>query len=91
MSTIILDGVITGNIDTLQEITGDVAPTILVQGELSTEVLPSTYEGSYIVVPKVYDQTLETALKTMLDDVLIREIPYEQVANPYGDTVRIAD
>lgn len=48
------------------------------------------YTGEYIVVPKVYEQTLETAHKVMADDVKVLEIPYHEVSNPFnGITVTI--
>ena len=50
------------------------------------------YEGPYVVVPKIIDQTLETKDKLMEDDVLIREIPYYETSNiQNGVTVYIAD
>ena len=50
------------------------------------------YEGPYIVVPKIVDQTLETKDKLMEDDVLVREIPYYETSNiQNGITVFIAD
>lgn len=48
-----------------------------------------TYSGSYEVVPKVISQKLETKSKLMEDDVNIREIPYFETSNLYGDTVYI--
>lgn len=48
------------------------------------------YEGTYVVVPKVTPQTMETEGLYMKDDVNITEIPIEQVSNPSnGKTVVI--
>ena len=48
------------------------------------------YEGTYVVVPKVRPQTMETEGLYMKDDVNITEIPIEQVSNPSnGKTVVI--
>ena len=52
--------------------------------------LPS-YEGEYIVTPKIEAQTLETKNKSMASDVQVLEIPYSEVSNPEGGlTVNIA-
>ena len=50
----------------------------------------SPYEGAYSVIPKVYQQILETKNKLMSDDVTIYEIPYTEVSNLVGTTVIIA-
>ena len=42
------------------------------------------------MIPKTVDQILETAMKTMTDDVTVKEIPYAEVSNVYGTTVTIA-
>jgi len=50
------------------------------------------YEGSYVVVPEIRSQTLQTKDKKMTDDVLVREIPYYETSNiQNGITVFIAD
>ena len=50
------------------------------------------YEGNYVVIPETSSQTLETKDKKMLDDILIREIPYYETTNiQNGITVFIAD
>lgn len=49
-----------------------------------------TYEGEYVVIPKVYSQLLETNAKAMADDVTVREIPKSEVPNAFnGLTVTI--
>ncbi len=47
------------------------------------------YDGEYEVTPKTNPQTLETATKVMLQDVLINKIPYYETSNEYGDTIYI--
>ena len=47
------------------------------------------YKGDYEVVPGPDAQSLETANKTMKDDVRIKAIPYYDVSNPYGRTIYI--
>lgn len=46
--------------------------------------IPS-YEGEYVITPKLdEDVVLDTAMKKMLDDVVVKEIPYCEVANEAG-------
>lgn len=47
------------------------------------------YKGDYEVIPGPDAQSLETANKTMKDDVTIKAIPYYDVSNPYGRTIYI--
>lgn len=47
------------------------------------------YEGPYEATPMITEQFLETKDKSMLDDVTINPIPYQEVSNPYGTTVSI--
>ncbi len=42
------------------------------------------YEGSYVVDPRKVSQTLETANKSMSDDVVVNEIFYSEVGNVSG-------
>ena len=45
------------------------------------------YEGDYTVIPKVgKEQTLETAYRSMMDNVTVAEIPADKVSNKYGTT-----
>lgn len=50
------------------------------------------YQGEYIVTPKAYEETvLQTANKTVLDDVTVKIIPYHETSNLSGGyTVVIA-
>lgn len=50
------------------------------------------YEGEYIVIPKVYDQILETDGLAMNDDVTVKEITYNSTENIKGGlTVQIGE
>lgn len=66
---------------------------ILLEGELdvgSGGRLPN-FDGEYTVTPKIYAQTLETKNKSMIDDLVVNQIPYSEVSNPSGgNTVNIA-
>ena len=50
-----------------------------------------TYDGDYIVTPKIKAQTLATKKKLMSDDLTIESVPvYETSNNSGGTTVYIA-
>lgn len=42
------------------------------------------YEGEYTIVPKVSEQTMPTKEKVMIDDVLVKAIPFFNVSNTSG-------
>ena len=57
-----------------------------------TTIEPDYYQGSYEVTPTVEGESLATAEKTMLMDLLINKIPYAEVTNTAnGLTVTIAE
>ena len=47
-------------------------------------VLPDPYAGPYTVTPRFSEQVLETAEKSMADDVTVLEIPVHRVSNEAG-------
>lgn len=42
------------------------------------------YDGPYVVDPQLYDQTLETANKSMSGDVTVKEVSVQTIENPSG-------
>ena len=59
-------------------------------GEIFQIRTDDKYEGDYNVIPRVYQQTLETKDKLMLDDVTVEIIPLSKVINlSNGYTVTI--
>ena len=50
-------------------------------GEFAPVKVYDTYEGPYVVTPRVYPQKLETKEKLMNDDVTIKIIPLAKVPN----------
>ena len=42
------------------------------------------YEGSYELVPKLEDQVLPTKEKSMMQDLVVKEVPVARVSNPSG-------
>ena len=67
-------------------------PDIKIEIEPGGEALPS-YTGETSVTPLAWQtQILETANKTLRDDITILEIPYSSVSNPQdGRTVYIGE
>ncbi len=47
------------------------------------------YEGTYVVTPTIGEQFLATKNTSMIDDVTVNGIPYQEVSNPSGLTVTI--
>lgn len=47
------------------------------------------YEGDYMVIPSAVEQTLTTREKRMLDDVIVKSIPFVETSNDSGTTVYI--
>lgn len=59
-------------------------------GEIFQIRTDDKYEGDYNVIPRVYQQTLETKDKLMLDNVTVEIIPLSRVINlSNGYTVTI--
>ena len=59
-------------------------------GEVVLVKSDDIYEGDYSVTPRVYQQTLKTKDKLMLDDVLVEVIPLAKTINlSNGYTVTI--
>lgn len=59
-------------------------------GEIFQIRTDDKYEGEYNVIPRVYQQTLETKDKLMLDNVTVEIIPLSKVINlSNGYTVTI--
>ena len=59
-------------------------------GEIILVKTDEVYDGSYNVIPRVYQQVLPTKDKLMTDDVTVEVIPLAKVLNPSnGYTVTI--
>ena len=56
--------------------------SVVIRG--SNSLIRPSYEGEYIVIPKLHEQTLETRHKTMSNDVTVKEIPITVTSNPQG-------
>lgn len=50
-------------------------------GEIVLVKADEQYNGDYVVIPRVYQQVLETKDKVMLDDVTVEVIPFHKVIN----------
>ena len=59
-------------------------------GEITLVRVDKVYDGEYDVIPRVYQQILETKDKLMLDDVTVQVIPLVKTINQSnGYTVTI--
>lgn len=75
---------LTGALQTSQKLSGSVHIKDTIKQEIDY------YAGDYNITPSVETQTLETAEKTMRDDLVIQAIPYAEVTNSAnGITVTI--
>lgn len=86
-----VDGTVSGKIATdVAKITGEIVTVLpIVSGGVTSQIIPETYEGEYIIIPKTTEQVLETKYKNMRDNVVVKEVPYQETANDYGVTVSI--
>lgn len=48
------------------------------------------YDGSYVITPEVFAQTLPTERKSTIHDIEVLAIPTDEVSNLYGTTFSIA-
>ena len=56
----------------------------------SVDIIGEKYTGEYEVTPKAYiEQELETQNKVLTKNIKVKEIPYFETSNIYGDTVYI--
>lgn len=85
-----MHGVLTGELSVLhQTLVGTLsAHNVDLTGTL--DILPSAqpeaYEGEHVVVPKMYEQTLETKNKFVREDITVLQIPYFETSNEAGGT-----
>lgn len=80
-----------GNLSSNKTMSGFINNACKIEGTISIgngEVV-DTYEGDYVVSPKIRDQILETRNKKMLEDVVVEKVPYYETSNTSGTTVYI--
>lgn len=75
-----------GNISPIKKISGNITYGV---GEGDASPI---YEGDYNVLPLAFQETvLQTKNKKLVNDIVIKEIPYYETSNPSGgNTVYIA-
>lgn len=87
---------IIGKIRAAPRLQGNIKQDISLQGKLrySSYIINDAeiYDGEYDIIPKAFEeQELETKDKILKDNVKVREIPYFETSNIYGDTVYIGN
>ncbi len=87
--------VIDGDVELSCVIFGEAELSCVIDGEADVQVIVARGEyfpGPYTVIPKAYEnQTLLTANKLMMENVLVTEVPTYEVSNEWGKTFYIAD
>lgn len=73
-----------GNLCSENQISGDLKSKDSISGAVHISGNLSAYNGDYVVTPSVNEQFLKTANKKMLDDVMIKEIPFFETSNDSG-------
>ena len=81
-----LDGTVTGTLSTLQTVGGSVSEMGAVTGSVTVSGATDypEYTGAYEIVPKVTEQTFDTAYKVMTADLTVTAIPYYETTNESG-------
>ena len=86
---------INGTLTVVRRINGQIGRQNRIGGSINRaqREYATVYEGPYTVTPLAhYEQTLETANKTLVDDVRVLKVPYYETSNLYdGITVYIAE
>lgn len=85
---------IIGKIRAAPRLKGKIKKEISLQGKLkySSYVINDAeiYEGEHIITPKPFQQQeLETKDKILKENIKVKEIPYFETSNIYGNTVYI--
>lgn len=80
---------ICGQVSNNAELMGAVASNSDISGTVFIEGGREKYNGTYEVTPRVEEQTFATANKVMINDLVVKEIPYAEVSNPAGGTTVI--
>lgn len=74
-----------GKIVKKADVSGRINKKADISGTVSIPIGGKRYTGEYTVTPKAFDnQTLETANKTLIDDVTVKKIPYQETTNLSG-------
>lgn len=89
MDDLIKGATLTGIINGSSELVGVIQPAYFLRGVISICGAESSYEGDYIVTPRIHAQTLNTKNKLMKDNVSVLAIPYYETSNLSGKTVYI--
>lgn len=80
----------------MDKITGNISPVRKISGNITYGVgegdVSPIYEGDYNILPLAFQETvLPTKDKKLINDIVVKEIPYFETSNPSGgNTVYIA-
>ena len=82
-------GQLSGTIIPKVYLRGTIIPKVYLRGKACVPDKFDTYDGDYIVTPRLNEQTLATKDKNMIDDVVVKPIPIYELSNEHGITVII--
>ena len=68
----------------MDKLLGTIVKKADISGTVSLPYSANYYTGDYDITPTIDGQVMETANKTMVEDVTINPIPYEEVTNLGG-------
>lgn len=78
----IQEGILVGIINkSYKSLAGIVRPKKNLVGHALIPVGIENYNGEYVVIPKIEEQTMKTRDKRMTKDITIESIPYYEVSN----------
>ena len=89
MNDLINGAALTGTINGSSELVGIIQSAQFLRGMIAISGAEDSYDGGYIVTPRVHAQTLNTKNKLMKDNVSVLAIPYYETSNLSGKTVYI--
>lgn len=90
MIGVISDNTLKGKLNDLGQIKGKLFSDYSMVVDIgNASISRPNYDGDYTITPSINEQTLETKNKVMTDDLNIKQIPYFQTSNEYGDTIYI--
>ena len=77
---------LTGKVSQAVELVGAVNTDETLNGEVHVYGDAPVYDGKYAVTPKMEEQTLQTAMKMLRDNVKVKPIPIQRTSNEFGGT-----
>lgn len=68
----------------MSDLTGEIRAVCALEGTVQAGKSYPEYEGKYEIAPSTGTQVLPTRNRIMTEDIMIKEIPYQEVTNKSG-------